>query len=276
MSVINAILGPLVNAALMPFRGFDPMVGLTVVSLVTAILMLLVYKRTSNQVALADVKRGVQAALFEIRLFSDDLINVFRAQGDLLRHNLSYLKLSLVPMVWMIVPIALLIAQLQFHYGYEGLHRGGSTLVKVVLEPEFVSLDGSRPAVSMSAPAGVRVESPGVWIPSTHEVVWRVRAEEPGEYVLTVMVDGKPITKTLTVADNVVKRSPERLAPGFLNQFLYPAESPIDVDGVEAVTVGYTERAVGVAGFETHWLVVFFILSIVLAFALKGRFGVVM
>ena len=48
------------------------------------------------------------------------------------------------------------------------------------------------------------------------------------------------------------------------------------MEGVEAVTVGYAERSVGLAGFESHWLVVFFILSIVLAFALKSRFGVVM
>ena len=101
--------------------------GLAVVSLATAIVMLArSFKRTSNQTRLAAVKRQIHAALFEIRLFNDDLRAIFRAQREMLRHNLTYLRLSLVPMLWMIVPLVLVIAQLQFHYGYAGLEVGQS------------------------------------------------------------------------------------------------------------------------------------------------------
>ena len=71
--------------------------GLAVVSLATAILMLLSFKRTSNQTRLAAVKRQIHAAIFEIRLFNDDLRAIFRAQREILRHNLTYLRLSLRP-----------------------------------------------------------------------------------------------------------------------------------------------------------------------------------
>ena len=54
-----------------------------------------------------------------------------RAQVDILRHNLTYVRLSLAPMLWMFVPLLLLIAQLQFYYGYDGLVPGQSALVKV-------------------------------------------------------------------------------------------------------------------------------------------------
>ena len=49
--------------------------------------------------------RRLHAALFEIRLFNDDLSAIFRAQAEMLRHNLTYLRLSLVPMIWMFVPL---------------------------------------------------------------------------------------------------------------------------------------------------------------------------
>ena len=124
MSLINAVLARAFDALLAPFRQLPPIVGLAIVSLATAIAMLLIFRRTSDQRRLAAVKRQIHAALFEIRLFNDDLRAIFRAQGEILRHNLTYLRLSVVPMLWMIVPLVLGIAQRQVHYGYGGLTPG--------------------------------------------------------------------------------------------------------------------------------------------------------
>ncbi len=57
MSFINALLRTLVDGLLYPFRDLSPIVGLTVVSLVTAIGLLIVFKHTSTLKALEDVKR---------------------------------------------------------------------------------------------------------------------------------------------------------------------------------------------------------------------------
>ena len=130
MSFINALLRPLFDTLLYPFRDLPPIVGITVVSLVTAIGLLIVFKHTSNQKALEDVKRHIHAGLFEIRLFNDDFRAIMRAQGDILRHNLRYMRYSMVPMVWTLPPLVLIIAQLQFHYGYEGPSSMASWLKK--------------------------------------------------------------------------------------------------------------------------------------------------
>ena len=59
---------------------------------------------------LAEVKRRIHAGLFEIRLFNDDLAAIFKAQGEILRHNVSYVGLTLVPAAWMLVPFVLIAA----------------------------------------------------------------------------------------------------------------------------------------------------------------------
>ena len=148
MNFVNGALRPLFDALLLPFRALPPIVGLLVVSLVAAIGMLLVYKRTSNQDRLEAVKRQIHACLFEIRLFKDDVPAILRAQTEILRHNAKYLALSLVPMLWMIVPLTLVIAQLQFHYGYRGLRPGEDFIVKARLSQlfsEVVMRDRGRP-----------------------------------------------------------------------------------------------------------------------------------
>src|SRR5688500_5888155 len=174
MTWINMGLGGLVGAALSPFRSLPPIVGLSVVSLVAAIGMLLVFRATSNQPAIAAVKRRIHAGIFEIRLFNDDLRAICRAQFDILRHNLTYLRLSLAPMVWMLVPLVLLLAQLQFYYGYDGFGPGQSAVVKVRLKEAASPATGTAPAIALDVPAGLRVETPLVWIPSEREAAWRV------------------------------------------------------------------------------------------------------
>jgi len=276
MTWINLGLGRLVGAALSPFRSLPPIVGLSVVSLVAAIGMLLVFRATSNQQAIADVKRRILAGIFEIRLFNDDLRAMFSAQFDILRHNLTYLRLSLAPMVWMLVPLVLLIAQLQFYYGYDGLRPGEAAIVKVRLREGAGPSSGTAPAIALEAPSGLRVETPLLWIPSEREAAWRIGTQKPGDYQLTVLLDGRSVTKQVRVSAQVGWRTPERLEAGFLNEVLHPAEPPLEADvPIEAIMVAYPEREVSLLGYPVHWMIAFFVLSLVFAFALKSRFGVV-
>ncbi len=268
MSTLNAILRRLFDAALYPFRELHPLVGLAVVSLVVGIGMLLVFKATSNQEKLGAVKRKIHAGLFEIRLFNDDLRAILRAQGDILRHNLTYIRLSAVPLLWMIVPFVLIVAQLQFHYGYRGLEPGAQTLVKV----ELAEAGDGRPAIQLTVPEGITIEAGPVWVPPLRELSWRISARRPGDYELALTAGGETYTKSVRVSDAVVRRSPVRLEPGFVNQLLYPAEDPLPASApIRAVTVTYPEGNAGIEGWESEWtwMILFILLSIVFAFALR-------
>jgi hypothetical protein len=55
MSVVNAALRLAFDLLLAPFAAWPPMVSLALVSLLVSIQMLVVFKRTSNQVQLAAV-----------------------------------------------------------------------------------------------------------------------------------------------------------------------------------------------------------------------------
>ena len=271
MSVVNGLLRPLFDALLLPFRSLPPIVGLLLVSLVASVGMLLVFKKTSNQAKLEAVKRQIHACLFEIRLFSDDLPAILRAQMEILRHNLKYLGLSAVPMLWMIVPLLFVIAQLQFHYGYRGLRPGEDFIVKARLKED----PPSRPAASLQAPPGIEVATPAVWIPSERELAWRLRAREWGDYELKLRLGGQEYSKTAQVSKQVRRRSPERLTPGFWNELLYPAEPPLPKESsVASIALAYPEDAVSIFGWQVNWLVAFFVLSVAFAFALRGRMGV--
>lgn len=286
MSLLNAALRAVFDVALRPFAALPAIVPVTIVALVSGIFALLVYRWSSDQAAIAAVKRRLFGHLLEVRLFNDDLRAVLAAQLRLLRENLTYLRLNLVPLLWMIVPFMLLIAQLQFHYGYEGLEAGERTLLVVDLAPAEPTAAGGdqaapRPPIELEAPAGVTVETAGVWVPSLRQVVWRLRANEPGRHELVVRAHGEVFTKSLFVTDTEggarwVRRSPTRRRAALLDQLLYPAEPSLPRGGpIERIDVQYGTAAISFFGlFDMHWLIAFLILSLAFAFALRNRFGV--
>jgi hypothetical protein len=274
MSAVNAALRLVFDLLLAPFAAWPPMVSLVLVSLLVSIVMLVVFKRTSDQVALAAVKRKIHAGLFEIRLFNDDLRAILRAQGEILRHNLTYLRLTLWPMLFVLPPLVLVIAQLQFHYGYEGLRPGQRALLEVDLAP--LAAGGARPRAVLDLPPGLRAETEAVWVRAESQIAFRLVAERDGDYELGLSVDGAPrVTKTVRVTPRTVRLSPVRVDRGFLSQLLYPAEPPLPPGSpVRAIHLSYPEREVLVLGHGMHWMVLFFALSIAFAFALRGVFKV--
>jgi len=271
MSFLNASAARLVDGLLSPFQDRSPLLSLTFLSLMTAVAMLGIVLATSDQARLTSVKRAIHACLFEMRLFNDDLYAMLRAQREMLGHSLTYLRLSLVPAAWMIVPFGLMVGQLQFHYAYDGLRAGQPALVEV-------RAHGSQAAPPiLEAPAGIRIETPGVSIPSLGETVWRISADRPGEYQLKIHVGEDSFTKSVRVSGSLARRSPVRAKDSFVAQLRFPAERPLPAGGpLESIEITYPRREITVFGRDMHWMVAFLGLSMLFALALRRPFGVML
>ena len=274
MTWINVALVWLCDLLLQPLLRLPPVAGLLVVSLMTAAVMLPVIARTSNQKRMAETKRRIHAALLEIRLFNDDPRAVLRALGDALRFNGLYLRLSLVPLAWMAIPLALLMVHLHSFYGYAGLEPNVPALVKVQLRDVAGRRDGEAD-VALTAPAAVRVETGAVRLSSSSEVLWRIVPTAPGDYALTIRAGDDTVTKTLHVSDRPARRSPTRVSAGFVEQLLSPSEPPLDESSsIVAIAVTYPEAEIDVFGWHVHWVIVYGVLSMICALVLARRFGV--
>ncbi len=286
MSYLNSALRGIFDILLYPFQGLHFLVGLGVVSVLFGILALIVYKHTSNQEGIGSTKDKIYANLFEIRLYNDDLGAIARAMGGILRYNVKYLGLNLVPILWLIVPFMLTACQLDAHYGYVGLEPDETTMLVVELGENWeqtvgLAADGVRPAVTLDLPDGLTLDSPAVWAPEPRELAWRLRTAAPGNYEIGVDLGGQRETKSLVVSDRIVRRSTERPSSGdILAQFLHPAEPALDSSSpARRIAVAYPERGTwappGLAIAEgPTWVWWFLVLSVAAGFALKDVFGV--
>lgn len=259
---------------LRPFELFPPLAGLLVVSAVTGVVMLLIFGRTSDQTRITRAKDLVKAHIMEMWIFRSDPRAMFLAIGGVARHNLQYLRHSLRPILFIFVPVILIMVQLGIRYASAPLPTGATTRVTVELR------EGVKPTetpVTLSGPFGARVVSPPLRVDAKGRIAWKVRGEIPGSHKLSFSTPTGPLTKTLIVAQQprVGKVVSVSARSGTWDAFLYPSDAVIPSDSVvERIVIDYPPRDLGVFGVNVHWLIVFFIASVIVGYALKGVFGI--
>ena len=268
LASLNAVLAAAADALLAPMLSWSPLASLATIALVTAVVLLPVIARTSNQPRIRATKRAIQAGLFEIRLFGDDPLAVLRSFAEVLKLNVRYLGLSLVPVLWVLIPLALVLPQLEAFFGYGGLNLGAPAIVTVVRSA------ADSTALTISAPPQIRVETEAVTLVGSNEVVWRIVPTERGAFTLAVHDGEQLIEKTITVDNAPARKSPHRLQAGVVNQLLYPSEPPLPAGPITAVSVRYPAPGLEIFGWSVHWLIAYGLMSMVCALILAPRFGV--
>lgn len=265
MAAVNAVITQLFDWLLAPFAA-SPWLALTVISLVTGGVLLLVFRYTSNQRGIRQAKNQIVAGLLEVLLYRDEMRVVLRAQARLAKDNLRYLGHALVPLVFMIVPVAFLLIQTDLRYGRRPLQEGETTIVALKLDPG-VNLD----EVSLSAGPEIVVETDSLRIPALQEVDWRVRAAAAGQHELRFQVGDDELVKHIVVGNWRGRVSSARVDGGIEAQFLHPGEPAIPAGvPVKQATVSYPPAEMRLFGWRMHWVWPWLIISMAFGYALKG------
>lgn len=273
MSIFNSIISSIFDA----YFNLAGMLGgdfaLWLFSGAAGILFLFIFKATSNQAAIKRAKNRIAAAFLEVRLFKNDLSQMLRSQGSIFSATFRYMSYALVPMLWMIVPVVLMLIQLNLWYGYSPLAPDQSVMLTARLEGDE-SLTSRN--IQLTTDDGVEIETPPLRIDSLKEVDWRIKALKEGQHQLSLTVDGKTINHVVYVGkqNRFLKIEPVRVR-GAWDEIWNPGTAPLPGDSpVVNFEIRYSEMQANLLGWQTHWVIVFLILSVVFGFALKGVFKV--
>ena len=260
MDLVHSIIDSVLTVLFSPFLNTAPVWSLVLTALATSALFLWVYKRTVDPVKVKTSKDRIQAHLLELRLFKDSPRILFSALGNALIHNVRYLRFSLKPLAFVLLPIILLLVQLEGWYGYKPLRPGEAALVRVRLSTPDI---GILRQITLQCPVGIARETPPLRFPPTREVSWAIRGKEAGTHRLVVQGPDWTYTKTVVVSEGTWARVwPQTVTSGFWNQFWNPGEAVLSPAGrVRQIAVDYPDRSIDVLGWKTHWLVVFFLAS---------------
>lgn len=270
---LNSAVGSIFKLIFLPFSSLNPWVAMLVISLLTALLMLFIYKKTSDQDGIRRVKNRIKASLLEIRLYQNDLRTQLVSQKELLAANLRYLLYNLRPLLVMMVPIFLILAQLNLWFASRPPAPGETFLLKA----RFIkTVDLERLRLDLETPEGLLVETPPVRIIDEAEVAWRLKVTGPAGEPLVIQVNGERYLKNIPDGKNRLSRvSSVRVKKNLWQELLYPGEKPLPADSLlKRIELTSEPQRLNLLGIGFHWLVAYLLLSIILGLALKGLFKV--
>ena len=269
VDLFNGLLRACVAGYAAAFERWGAMPGFVLLSILIGIAMLWVVGKTSNQRAVERAKKRMQAHLLEMRLFGDDPRLLLRAQKDLLLHNAKYAAHMTRPMLFLAAPMVILYAHLDAVYGRRPLRVGETALVTAKIDP-------SGAAPSLTASPGIAVETPAVRVPPDGEVSWRVRAVGEGRAELILRSPQGELRKSAVVGGGLAYAPQRRAGSWWRRLLLAPGEDGYDAAAIAWLEIEYPAREIGFGAWRTHWVVWFLLISILAAWLLKSRFGVVL
>lgn len=277
MELMNAVLDMVTRGMNAVFDGVfaalsfaSPAVALAILSALVGVLMLYIWRFTSNQNAIKEVRNLISAHLLATRLFKDNLSVTFRAQRQIIWQALRLLIYSFKPMVIMFIPFVLLMAQIGLHYEFRPFQPGEVISVTATLKPDVTADKLLGPGSVMELPEGLTSNAMdpcrAVQLKTAD---WRLTAHRAGEFRLRFGQGDDTVELPVHVGDGFVRVSAVRGGP-LLDRILYSAEPSIPASSIyESIRVKYEHRATPILGYNVHWLLTLFVLSIVFALIFK-------
>lgn len=244
--------------------------AVTLVALVIGLLMVVVFRYTSDQKAIRVAKDHLKAHLLAVRLFQDQLPVVLSSYRKIIAGTGRYLALAFKPLLFLILPLTLVIMELDRYLGATPLQTGQAFLLTAhAVDPDSLN------NLSLQLPPQMTTTAPPVHIPVDNEVVWRVIAKREGNYDVTVVAAGQILSKRAVVSSGLARLSPVRLRGEFWKRIFVSAEPALpNASPIESITLNYPSRNIYFAWTEWNWIWLFFVLSLLAGFLFKTILGV--
>jgi len=263
---VNVVTNAIGGFFLAPVASVQGWLSITVISAVLGVFLLIIFKYTSNQKAIGRVRDDIKANLLAVKLFKDSFSVTFRSQGRVFCASFKLLFYSIVPMLVMIVPVILIMAQMSLWYQARPLQPGDEpVIVKLKLND---NLDTLPQVVLESLPAARTMIGP-VRVFNKKEIFWKIKPVDEGNHNLIFHIGDRRYEKQLAVGEGFMRLSPKRPGADFADILLYPLEKPFTSDSpVHSISIDYPERDSRIYGTD-WWIVYFFVASMVFAFLFK-------
>jgi hypothetical protein len=259
---LNSAANVLGKILLAPLGMLPGWLSATIVAAVTGVVLLVIFKYTSNQSAIKRVRDDINANLLALKLFKDSARVAIVSQGRVFSGALKLMVLALVPILVMALPVCLLWGQLSLWYQRRPLQVGEEAVITLALNQVQSS---SWPSVTLAPSDAVEVVTGPVRVLSKREVCWNVRGVQNGTHRLDFQVGDLAAGKEVAIGDGIMRVS--KLRPGwhFTDILENPSEPPFGPDSpVQAINIDYPARSSWTSGTD-WWVIYWFIVSFIAA-----------
>ena len=252
---------------------------IVLLSLVTAVIFLLIFKKTSNQKKIKYHKNKIFGYVLQIPLYKDRFRLLISSILNIFKHNGLYIAHTLVSLIFIIIPLIFVMVQLDNRYAYEPLHEGQQFFVQAVLKKD-TDRDTLEKVFCEASPE-VELETLPLRLEDENSVLWRAKIVEANSGQIPTLrfgIEGNeaPIEKQLVTAYGQHPRfAPSKKHASLFNRIFYNAEGYLPADSpFTAISTQYNRAGYSLVFWDVDAIILFFVFTLIFGFALKGVFKV--
>jgi len=150
--VFAEILDPVMS----PLLSLDPLFAVGLVSLVVSVIITVIYKYTTNQSLMKDLKGEMKEFQKEIKELRDKPEQAMKVQKEMMQTNMKYMSHSFRSTLFTMLPIILIFGWMNVNFAYEPINPD---------EPFAVNLNFAKNAygnISVTTPEGIEIVGEGI------------------------------------------------------------------------------------------------------------------
>ncbi len=256
---LNSIFVNIFNFILIPVSNFSDEVKILYISILSGIIFLLIYGKVSNQKGIKETKRKIMAKVIEVALFRHSIKVCLNAQGALFKQGFKYLSFALIPLLILMVPCILIMAQINFHFQNRGLLEKEDAIIEL-------SLDDPDDLTEYELKASSGTLSPALRVDDELKIIWKYKNNNGTNLKDNVNLELTLDDLSLNIPLSINGKKPSLLtySRDFFEGLLFLSKFKVSKDfkEIKSISIKYPNANQTYLGVTINWLWVFLIVSI--------------
>ncbi len=227
-----------------------PLAAIFVLSVVASAVTTVVYKYTTNQKVMKEIKDDVKRMQAEVRSTKEP-VRAAQLQKEMMKRSMQQMNSSWKSMLVTIIPLFLLFGWMQAHLAYNPISPGEEFTATAYFA------QGAEGNITIAATEGLSILAEPVQEIKGGKAFWSLKAEKEGSYRLSYSFGNELYTQNVLISDKFKYESPILTKPKGIKK-----DSQI-----ERIVVGLSSLQpfgdVALLGWKPGWLATYIIFSIV-------------
>jgi uncharacterized membrane protein (DUF106 family) len=226
----------------------NPLVAVTIITLLISVMVVLIYKFTTNQSLMKQLKDEMKSLQADMKQLRDKPEQALEVQKKAMEANMKYMMQSFRATFFTLIPIILIFGYMNAHWAFEPTHANEEFTVDILAKQ-------SGTVVTAFPPPGIQITSEPEKSITDGKAIFTFKATQEGTQVIVFKADDNAYNVTVYVG----------------NERRYePVNQAFKYGPVSQATVGLKKLIVlNLFGWQLGWLGTYILLSIVFSMILR-------
>ncbi len=228
--------------------------AILILSFILAVLISLIYKYTTNQSLMKDLKTETKELQKEMKQLRNEPQKMMLVQKKAMETNMKYMMHSFRPMLFTFIPIIIIFGWMNMHFAYYPIMPGEQFSATVFLE----EADGNMTFV---APDGIEILNGATQQLGTNNATWQLKGEE-GDYMLEFRHGEKSYTKDVLITSKKAYATPIK---------------PVKDGNVKSITISSKPVKIlnlYIKGWKLGWIGTYIVFSIIFSMIIRKKLNI--